>query len=158
MSIYDFTVKDSSGADVPLSKFKNKTLLIVNTATGCGFTPQYKALEALYEKYKDSGFVIMDFPCNQFGHQAPGTIDEINTFCETTYHTTFPRFQKIDVNGPNADPLFNYLKSQKKGRFGRADIEWNFTKFLIDKSGKVVGRFKSSFKPEKLSDEISNLC
>ena len=113
MSIYDFSVKTRKGEDIPLSTYKGKLLLIVNTATGCGFTPQYEGLEALYKKYKDQGFEILDFPCNQFGHQAPGTNEEIDSFCTLRYKTTFPRFAKIDVNGDNEIPLYTYLKEQK---------------------------------------------
>jgi len=140
MSIYDFTVKDSKGNDVPLSNYKGKVLLIVNTATACGFTPQYKDLQDLYLKYKDQGFEILDFPCNQFGKQAPGTNDEITSFCEMKYKTTFTTFGKIEVNGDNADPLYKYLKQNSKGILGDS-IKWNFTKFLIDREGNVIDRY-----------------
>ena len=156
MNIYDFSVKDPEGATVPLSEYEGKVLLIVNTATGCGFTPQYKGLEELYRKYKDRGFVVLDFPCNQFGHQAPGTDAEIGEFCALRYDTTFPRFKKIDVNGPNASPLYNWLKNQKGGFLGKA-IKWNFTKFLVDRSGKVTGRFAPMTSPEKLEKRIEEL-
>ena len=125
MNIYDFTVKNAKGIDIPMSEFKGKVLLIVNTATGCGFTPQYKELQQLYDKYKEQGFEILDFPCNQFGHQAPGSEEEIQNFCTLKYKTTFPLFAKIDVNGKNADPLFVYLKHEKGG-FMSDNIKWNF--------------------------------
>lgn len=156
MTIYDFTVKDAKGNDVSLSEYKGKVLLIVNTATGCGFTPQYEGLEKLYETYKDQGFEILDFPCNQFGHQAPGTDEEIGQFCTLRYHTTFPRFRKIEVNGENTAPLYKWLKEQKKGLLNNA-IKWNFTKFLVDREGNVVGRFGPMTKPAKLEDKIKKL-
>ena len=165
MEIYKFTVKDRKGNDVSLADYKGKVLLIVNTATRCGFTPQYTELEALYEKYSAKGLEILDFPCNQFGQQAPGTEEEIHEFCQLNYKTKFPQFKKIDVNGDNQSPLFAYLKSQKgfKGfdpnhKIGKIlidmlskadpdydknpDIKWNFTKFLIDRNGNVVERFE----------------
>lgn len=156
MSIYDFTVKDTKGKDISMSEFKGKVLLIVNTATGCGFTPQYKGLENLYESYKDRGFEVLDFPCNQFGHQAPGSDNEIHEFCTLKYDTTFPLFKKIDVNGKNASPLFKWLKSQKSGFMG-SRIKWNFTKFLVDRNGKVVARFAPTTKPEKIEKDIIKL-
>ena len=156
MDIYDFTVKNNRGEDVPMSEFKGKVLLIVNTATGCGFTPQYKGLEELYKKYKDRGFEILDFPCNQFGHQAPGTDADINSFCTLNYDTTFPRFKKIDVNGDDASPLYKWLKKEKGGIFGDA-IKWNFTKFLVDRNGKVVARFSPTTSPSKISGKIEAL-
>lgn len=134
MSIYDFTVKDISGADVSLEKYRGKVLLIVNTATGCGFTPQYKGLQELYEKYNSLGFEVLDFPCNQFAGQAPGTEDEIVSFCQTKFGVSFDQFSKIRVNGDGEEPLYTYLKSQKTGKFG-SQIKWNFTKFLIDREG-----------------------
>jgi len=152
-SIYDFTVKNNVGEDVSLREYEGKTLLIVNTATGCGFTPQYEGLENLYRKYQDQGFVVLDFPCNQFGHQAPGSDAEINSFCTSKYDTTFPRFAKIDVNGDNESPLYTYLKDQQGGLLG-SKIKWNFTKFLVDKTGKVVERFAPNDKPEKIEDQI----
>ena len=154
--IYDYVVKDRKGNDVKLSDYKGKVLLIVNTATGCGFTPQYEGLENLYKKYKSKGFEILDFPCNQFGNQAPGSNDEINEFCTLKYHTTFPRFAKIDVNGKNEEPLYTYLKSQKKGLLSK-NIKWNFTKFLVDKEGNVVDRFDSMTTPEKIDSKIEEL-
>ena len=156
MGIYDFNVKDGKGAEVSLSQFEGKVLLIVNTATGCGFTPQYKGLQELYDKYREQGFEILDFPCNQFGHQAPGTNEEIDSFCELKYHTTFPRFAKIDVNGKNEEPLYRFLK-QEKGGFMGDDIKWNFTKFLISRDGCVVDRYAPVTKPEKIEQDILKL-
>lgn len=156
MNVYDFTVKDQKGNDVSLSKYRGNVLLIVNTATGCGFTPQYEGLEKLYKQYHDQGFEILDFPCNQFLNQAPGTDEEITQFCTLKYDTTFPRFQKVDVNGVNASPLFNWLKQQQKG-FLTSSIKWNFTKFLVDREGNVVGRYAPITSPEKMEDEIKEL-
>ena len=156
MSIYDFTVKDTNGKDISLSNYRNNVILIVNTATGCGFTPQYKGLQKLYDKYHERGFEILDFPCNQFGHQAPGTDLEIGNFCTSNYGTTFPRFQKIEVNGNNASPLYQWLKKQKGGSFGDK-IKWNFTKFLIDCNGEVVARFAPTKTPESLESEVLKL-
>ncbi len=150
--LYNLIVKDQKGNDVELSTYKDKVILIVNTATGCGFTPQYKGLESLYEAYKDNGFVILDFPCNQFFGQAPGSDDEIHEFCTLKYNVSFPQFKKINVNGKEESPLYTYLKSQKKGR-----IKWNFTKFLIDREGNVVKRYGSMTKPEKIEKDIKNL-
>ena len=138
-SVYDFTVKDDAGKDVSLADYKGKVLLIVNTATRCGFTPQYKDLEPLYQKYHAQGFEILDFPCNQFGQQAPGTIQEIHSFCTVNFDIHFPQFDKIDVNGENAHPLYTWLKSQAGG----GDIKWNFTKFLVGRDGKVIKRYES---------------
>jgi len=152
MNVYDFTVKDKKGNDVSLSEYKGKVLVIVNTATKCGLTPQYDALEAMYEKYHDKGFEILDFPCNQFLAQAPGTVEEIDSFCTLKFNTKFPRFAKIKVNGKEADPLYVYLKEQKPGR-----IEWNFAKFLIDKEGNVAERFASKDIPEKMTESIEKL-
>lgn len=156
MSIYEYSVKDQKGNDVSLQQYKGKVLLIVNTATGCGFTPQYKGLEDLYRKYKDLGFEVLDFPCNQFGHQAPGSDEDINSFCTMKYDTTFPRFKKIDVNGKNEDKLYTYLKSKKGGLFGK-NIKWNFAKFLVNKEGEVVARFAPTVKPEDIDKEIEKL-
>ena len=152
MNVYDFTVKDKKGNDVSLSEYKGKVLVIVNTATKCGLTPQYDALEAMYEKYHDKGFEILDFPCNQFLAQAPGTVEEIDSFCTLKFNTKFPRFAKIKVNGKEADPLYVFLKEQKPGR-----IEWNFAKFLIDKEGNVAERFASKDIPEKMTESIEKL-
>lgn len=156
MNIYDFQVKDAKGNLVNLSEYKGKTLLIVNTATGCGFTPQYKGLQALYDKYQAKGFEILDFPCNQFGHQAPGSEDEIHQFCEINYKTTFRLFAKIDVNGKNESPLYTYLKGQKGGFLSKR-IKWNFTKFLVDKTGKVVERFAPTATPESIEKKIASI-
>ena len=153
MGFYDIAVKDKAGEDVSLSAYKGKVLLVVNTATGCGFTPQYEGLQKLYDTYKEKGFEILDFPCNQLAGQAPGTIEEINSFCTLNYGTTFPRFAKIDVNGRNASPLFAYLKKQQKGALG-ATIQWNFTKFLIGKNGQVLNRYAPTTKPETLNEDI----
>ena len=156
MSIYDFTVKGRAGEDVSLSTYKGKVLLVVNTATGCGFTPQYEGLQKLYDKHKDKGFEILDFPCNQFANQAPGTIEDIQSFCTLNYGTTFPRFAKIDVNGKNASDLFKFLKKEKKSALG-SSIKWNFTKFLIDREGNVVKRFAPTDTPESIEQDIVSL-
>jgi len=136
-----------------MADYKGKVLLIVNTATGCGFTPQYEGLQKLYDKYRDMGLEILDFPCNQFGHQAPGTEEEIQEFCTLKYKTTFPLFAKVDVNGKNEEPLFRYLKSQEGGFLGD-DIKWNFTKFLVTRDGRVVGRYAPITKPENIEGDI----
>lgn len=151
-SIYDFNVKDNKGNDVSLGEYQGKVLLIVNTATKCGLTPQYEGLEKLYETYHDQGFEILDFPCNQFAFQAPGSAEKIDSFCTLRYNTKFPRFEKIKVNGKDTAPLYEYLKQQKPGR-----IQWNFAKFLIDKEGNVVHRFAPSEKPETLKESIEEL-
>ena len=156
MSVYDFVMKDIDGNQVSLADFKGKVLLIVNTATGCGFTPQYEGLEKLYQQYKDQGFEILDFPCNQFGNHAPGTEKEIVSFCQLNYNVTFKQFAKIEVNGANEAPLYTYLKKQKGGLLGSA-IKWNFTKFLVDREGNVVDRFGSVETPEKLEKSIKAL-
>lgn len=155
-SIYDYTVRDAEGNMIELSQYKGKVLLIVNTATGCGFTPQYQGLQEIYERYKDQGFEILDFPCNQFGHQAPGTNEEIHEFCQSRFGITFKQFDKIDVNGDNESPLYTYLKSQKGGMMG-SKIKWNFTKFLVDKDGKVVDRFGSTTTPEKIEKTLKEM-
>ena len=153
MNVYDFKVLNQKGEEVSLDIYKGKVLLIVNTATKCGFTPQYEALEAMYEELKDQGFEILDFPCNQFLHQAPGSDEEINQFCSLKYNTKFPRFKKIDVKGDNADPLYKWLICQnEKGK--AKNIKWNFTKFLIDKNGNVVERFGSMDKPQNFIDKV----
>ncbi len=154
--IYDYVVKDQSGADVSLGDYRGKVLLIVNTATKCGFTPQYEGLEVLYKKYKDAGFEILDFPCNQFLGQAPGSNEEIHSFCTLKYNISFKQFGKIDVNGDKADPLYKYLKEEQKG-VGSNKIKWNFTKFLVDKEGNVVKRFAPTTKPEAIDEEIKKL-
>jgi glutathione peroxidase len=157
MSVYDFTMKDAKGQDVDLSEYKGKVLLIVNTATGCGFTPQYEGLQKLYDTYQSQGFEILDFPCNQFGHQAPGSDEEIVEFCQMKYNTTFRQFSKIEVNGDNEAPLYTYLKSQKGGGLLGKNIKWNFTKFLVDREGKVVDRFGPSETPEKIEASVKKL-
>lgn len=156
MTIYDFKAKDAEGKEIALSDYKGKVVLIVNTATGCGFTPQYDGLQSLYEKYRDKGFEILDFPCNQFGNQAPGTEEEIVSFCKLKYNVGFKQFSKVDVNGEKEAPLFHYLKSQKGGLLGNK-IKWNFTKFLIDKDGKVVDRFAPTVTPEKIENKIKEM-
>ena len=153
MKLYDFTVKGRAGEDVSLADYKGKVLLVVNTATGCGFTPQYEGLQKLYDSHQDKGFEILDFPCNQFANQAPGTNDEIQSFCTLNYGTTFPRFAKIDVNGKNASDLFRFLKKEKGGLLG-SSIKWNFTKFLIDREGNVVKRFAPTDTPESIESDI----
>lgn len=178
MNIYDFKVKSREGKDVSLGDFKGKVLLIVNTATGCGFTPQYEGLEMLYKKYHDKGLEILDFPCNQFGHQAPGTDAEIHEFCTAKYDTSFDQFKKVEVNGDKAEPLFVWLKEQmpneevrglknkaamaavskiSKVAGDKGFIRWNFAKFLIDRDGKVVGRFAPTTKPEEFEDKVKQL-
>ena len=156
MSIYDFSVKKRSGEEVSLSEYKGKVLLIVNTATGCGFTPQYEGLENLYKKYHDQGLEILDFPCNQFGNQAPGSDDEIHEFCTLKYNTTFDQFAKVDVNGENEIPLYTFLKQEKGGIMGDK-IKWNFTKFVVDREGNVVKRYAPTDTPEKIEELIKEL-
>jgi glutathione peroxidase len=156
MNLYDINVKAQTGNDVPLSDYKDKVLLVVNTATKCGFTPQYDGLQSLYEDYNEKGFVVLDFPCNQFANQAPENNDEINEFCTLNFNTTFPRFAKIDVNGNDEAELYKYLKSQKKSLFGK-DIKWNFTKFLVDKHGNVVSRYSPNTAPDKIRKDIEKL-
>lgn len=155
-NLYDFTVSNQADQPVSLQNYKGKVVLIVNTATGCGLTPQYQGLQELYDKYKDQGFEILDFPCNQFMGQAPGTAEEINTFCTLNYHTTFPRFAKNKVNGKEAEPLFDWLKKEKSGPLG-ARIEWNFAKFLVNRQGQVVERFSSKTHPLKMEEIIKSL-
>ena len=178
MSIYDIKVKNRNGEEISLKKYKDKVLIIVNTATGCGFTPQYDGLEKLYREYNDKGLEILDFPCNQFGNQAPGTDDEIHEFCALKYNTSFDQYTKIEVNGENASPLYTYLKNEikedtiegikskmamkavekiSKTYKNKNDIKWNFTKFLVDKNGNVVGRYSPTFKPEDMKDKIKEL-
>ena len=149
MNIYDISVKSRDGKEVALKDYEGKVLLIVNTATGCGFTPQYTGLQKLYDTYKDKGFEIPDFPCNQFANQAPGSDDDIHTFCTGRFGITFPQFAKIDVNGKNEDPLYTYLKSKKGGLFS-SRIKWNFTKFLVGKDGTVIKRFGPTETPESI--------
>ena len=154
MSIYDFSVKARDGKEISLKDYEGKVLLIVNTATGCGFTPQYTGLQELYNKYKAQGFEILDFPCNQFLNQAPGSDEEIHTFCTGRFGITFPQFAKIDVNGKNEAPLYTYLKKQKRGKLS-SKIKWNFTKFLIGKDGTVLERFAPTDTPEKIDSFIA---
>lgn len=154
--IYDFTANSLAGEAVALKQFEGRVLLIVNTASACGFTPQYRGLEALQQEYSPRGFAVLGFPCNQFGGQEPGDASQIAQFCESNYAVTFPMFAKIDVNGRNEHPLYTYLKSQKTGLLG-SSIKWNFTKFLIDRAGKVVGRFAPTDRPEGLKKQIEAL-
>ena len=153
-SVYAFTVTSIDGRAVPLSIYRGKTLLIVNVASRCGYTPQYAGLERLYRAHKEDAFVILGFPCDQFGRQEPGTDDEIQQFCSKTYDVTFPLFSKIKVNGPEADPLFIYLKSEKKGLLGLEAIKWNFTKFLVGPDGEVLKRYGSADTPESIERDL----
>src|SRR5882757_9978659 len=154
--VYDFTARSLSGDDVPLTRFDGQVLLIVNTASACGFTPQYKGLETLHRELAPRGFSVLGFPCNQFGAQEPGNAKEIAAFCAGNYDVSFPMFDKIDVNGAGAHPLYQYLKGEKSGLLG-SSIKWNFTKFLIDRSGKVVARHAPTATPEGLKKEIEAL-
>lgn len=156
MSIYDFSAKTIDGTEKSLADYKGKTLLIVNTASKCGFTPQYKGLEELYQTYKDRDFVVLGFPCNQFNNQDPGTNEEISEFCEINYGVTFPMFSKVDVNGEDAHPLFTYLTSEEKGMVTK-NIKWNFTKFLVNKDGEVTDRFAPQTKPESIAKDIEKI-
>lgn len=156
-SFYDLECKDKKGESFKFDQLKGKVVLIVNVASKCGFTPQYKELEELYKKYQDKGFVILGFPCNQFGKQEPGSDEQITEFCQLNYGVTFSIMKKIDVNGSNADSVYNYLKSQKAGLLGFKGIKWNFEKFLVDSNGKVVQRFSSLTKPSSLDQEIQSL-
>ena len=156
-SIYDYKVKDIDGNEVVMSEFKEKVLMIVNVASKCGFTPQYEGLQKLYDAYKDQGLVVLGFPCNQFGAQEQGGEAEIKDFCETNFSISFPMFAKIDVNGDNADPLFLFLQNAKKGFMDTGPIKWNFSKFLVDKEGNVVGRYGSLDDPAALEDDIKKL-
>ena len=153
---YDYKVKNILGEEVSMSEYKGKVVLIVNTASKCGFTKQYEGLEELYEKYKDQGFVILGFPCNQFGSQEPGDNAEIKNFCTSTFSVTFPMMSKIDVNGESADPLYKFLKKEQGGILGD-EIKWNFTKFLVDREGRVVDRFASQKTPKALEKEVEKL-
>lgn len=154
MSVYEFSAQTLSGQNVSLSEYRGKLLLIVNVASQCGFTPQYKGLQELYEKYKEQGLVILGFPCNQFGGQEPGTEADIASFCELNYGVTFPMFAKVDVNGDDAHPLFKYVTEKATGILGTKSIKWNFTKFLVDRQGNVVDRYASTDTPEDLEKEI----
>jgi len=154
--VYDFSAKSLTGEEVPLQRFEGRVLLIVNTASQCGFTPQYQGLEAIYREFASRGFAVLGFPCNQFGAQEPGSASEIGAFCSSKYDVTFPMFDKIDVNGPNAHPLYSYLKGKKSGLLG-SSIKWNFTKFLVDRAGKVTARHAPTTKPESLKRDIEAL-
>ena len=153
MNIYDFKVNDIDGNEVSMEQFKNKVLLIVNTASSCGFTPQFEGLQKLYDEYKNKDFVVLGFPCNQFKNQDSGTNQEIKTFCSMNYGVTFPMFEKIEVNGKDTHPLYKFLKSKKSGILGNK-IKWNFTKFLIDREGNVIKRYASQTKPEDIAKDI----
>ncbi|GAA0664509.1 glutathione peroxidase [Sphingomonas insulae] len=153
----DFIVADAQGGPVPLDRYAGQVLLIVNTASKCGFTPQYEGLEALYRRFADRGFAVLGFPCNQFGAQEPGDAADIARFCSLTYDVTFPVFAKVDVNGAGADPLFLRLKAEAPGLLGSKAIKWNFTKFLVDRAGKVVRRYAPATKPEQIAADIAAL-
>ncbi len=157
MSIYDFKFDDAFGLERDLAEYKGKVMLIVNTASKCGFTPQYEGLEKLHEDYKDKGLAVIGFPCNQFKNQEPASNEEIQNFCKLNYGVTFPIFGKLDVNGKTAHPLFEFLKDNARGLGGSKAVKWNFTKFLVDKDGKVVKRFAPATTPEKLVDDIEAL-
>ena len=154
--LYDFTAETLDGAPAPLADYRDKVLLIVNTASQCGFTKQYAGLEELYRKHRDRGFVVLGFPCNQFGAQEPGDAEEIKNFCSLTYDVSFPLMAKIDVNGDDTDPIFKHLKKEKTGLLG-SGIKWNFTKFLVDREGRTVSRHAPTTKPEQLRKEIEEL-
>ncbi len=156
-SLYDIDVTTIDGQHLRLDTYRGQVLLIVNVASRCGFTPQYAGLEALYRKYKSNGFTILGFPCDQFGHQEPGNDAEIKNFCRLTYDVTFPLFAKIDVNGPNAHPLYEHLKSARRGFLGSKAIKWNFTKFLVDRNGNVVDRYAPSTAPDKIESDLKSL-
>jgi glutathione peroxidase len=155
--LYDVPVTTIDGDTVTLNRYRGKILLIVNVASECGFTPQYKGLESLYRKYKNRDFVVLGFPCNQFGRQEPGDEADIRRFCDERFSVTFPMFAKIDVNGANAHPLYRYLKSAKKGVFGREAIAWNFTKFLVGKNGEVLKRYGARRKPEDIDKDVARV-
>ncbi len=154
-TVYDFTARDIDGRERSLGEFRGKLILIVNVASQCGFTPQYKGLEALHRKYADKGVEVLGFPCNQFGKQEPGDAEEIKNFCSLNYDVTFPLFAKIDVNGPRAHPLYRHLEREKRGFMGTKTVKWNFTKFLVGRDGQVLGRFAPSFTPEQLDAVIA---
>ncbi|MGM0640868.1 MAG: glutathione peroxidase [Thermotogota bacterium] len=157
MNFYDFSAKTNMGIEKNMKDYKGKVVLVVNTASKCGFTPQYEDLQKLYEEYKDQGFEILAFPCNQFGSQEPGDNEEIRSFCKLNYDVTFPIFDKIDVNGENTHPIYKYLKENVKGLLNSKDIKWNFTKFLVDKNGDVVKRFAPIKKPLKMKKDVEEL-
>jgi glutathione peroxidase len=156
-NVYDFTANSLDGKPVSLRDYSGKVLLIVNTASKCGFTPQYEGLEALYQNYRERGLAVLGFPCNQFGAQEPGTADEIGSFCQKNYGVSFPLFEKVDVNGDAAHPLYRWLKSSAKGLLGSEAIKWNFTKFLVDRQGNVIDRFAPTTKPEDLKSNVEAL-
>jgi len=156
-SVYDYKVKDINGKEVSMADFKDKVLLIVNVASTCGFTPQYKGLQRLYDKYNQQGLEVLGFPCNQFGKQEKGENADIKEFCESQFSVSFPMFAKVDVNGANAEPLFKYLSTNKKGFMGTEAIKWNFSKFLVDREGNIVGRFGSLDDPNSLENDIKGL-
>ncbi len=155
--IYDFKANGLDGKPIDLAQYQGKVLLIVNTASECGFTPQYKGLEAVYEQFKDRGVVVLGFPCNQFGGQEPGGSEEIGSFCERNFGVTFPLFEKVEVNGDSAHPLFEHLKEKAPGLLGSKAIKWNFTKFLVQKDGTVFGRYAPTTKPEEMMADIEKL-
>ena len=156
-SVYDFSAKTIDGADEPLSTYRGKAMLIVNTASKCGFTPQYAGLEKLYQSYKDKGLVVLGFPCDQFGHQEPGDAAEIRNFCSLTYDVQFPMYDKVEVNGTDAHPLWKWLKQEKSGLLGIEGIKWNFTKFLIDRNGAVVKRYAPTDTPDKIEKDLASV-
>jgi glutathione peroxidase len=156
-SVYDFTATGIDGTEVPLSRFAGKALLIVNVASRCGYTPQYEGLETLSRELAEAPFAVLGFPCNQFGAQEPGRADEIASFCSTTYGVDFPMFDKIEVNGPNRHPLYDWLTGQKKGLLGSRDVKWNFTKFLTDREGRVVARYAPQVEPRAIKADIEKL-
>lgn len=156
-SIYQFEADDIKGQPTKMSEFKDKVLLIVNTASKCGFTPQYKGLEKLQQDYADKGFTVLGFPCNQFGKQEPGDEQEIQNFCDLNFSTSFPLFKKVDVNGDNAAPLYDYMKTKAPGVLGSKSVKWNFTKFLVNRDGQVIKRFAPKDKPENLTKQIEEL-
>ncbi|MEG4830888.1 glutathione peroxidase [Microcoleus sp. F8-D3] len=156
-SIYDVSATSIEGNPVSLDTYKSKVLLIVNTASQCGFTPQYQGLQALYDQYADQGLVVLGFPCNQFGQQEPGNSEQIQSFCETRFGVSFPLFQKIEVNGDNAHPVYQYLRKAAPGIFGTEAIKWNFTKFLVDRTGNVVKRYPPTAKPEDIEKDVRSL-
>jgi glutathione peroxidase len=157
MSVYPFKVTTIKGEEVSLENYKGKVLLAVNTASECGLTPQYAELQKIYDQYKENGFFVLGFPCNQFGGQEPGSEEEISEFCSLNYGVSFPMFAKVDVNGENAHPLFQYLKEEAPGQSESSDIEWNFAKFLINRNGQVVGRYAPSVSPTDIGDDIEKL-
>jgi glutathione peroxidase len=156
-SIYDFTANDLDGKPVSMADFRGKPMLIVNTASKCGFTPQYTGLEAMYRRHKEEGLAVMGFPCDQFGHQEPGDADEIRNFCSLNYDVSFPMYEKVEVNGSGAHPLWQWLKKEKPGLLGMEGIKWNFTKFLVDRNGRVVKRYAPTDTPEKIEADLAQV-